>query len=168
MEHNFGIIKKREKEEVFSAFNKILMLVMNFAFAKRAHGCVLTIWLAWNIPHVFVKLPLFLAHRCTHVTRRDAVFVFPTVYFHVYPKIYKGNTTELSIQLCDPRFNPSKLVQGVVVAWRICTEIIGVRSSLYWELFYSRFIHFLFFFFNPLTRYKVKKKNGIITNEKYW
>lgn len=131
-------------------------------------GCVLTIWLAWNIPHVFVKLPLFLAHRCTHVTRRDAVFVFPTVYFHVYPKIYKGNTTELSIQLCDPRFNPSKLVQGVVVAWRICTEIIGVRSSLYWELFYSRFIHFLFFFFNPLTRYKVKKENGIITNEKYW
>lgn len=34
MEHNFGIIKKREKEEVFSAFNKILMLAMNFAFAR--------------------------------------------------------------------------------------------------------------------------------------
>lgn len=95
------------------------------------------------------------------MTRRDAVFVFPTLYFHVYPKIYKGNTTELSIQLCDPRFNPSKLVQGMVVAWRIC-EIIGVRSTLYRELFYSRFIHsllhFLSFFSNPSIHYKVKKK----------
>lgn len=35
----------------------------------------------------------FLSLQCSCDTRHDAVFVFPPVHFHAYPKIYKGNTT---------------------------------------------------------------------------
>lgn len=106
--------------------------------------------------HTWHATPFLFFRRCISTCIRKFTRVIP-------------GRTKLSIQLCDPRFNPSKLVQGVGVAWRIC-EIIGVHSTLYWELFYSPFVRSIlsfFFFFLSRIHWYIGIKWNYIDNDYY-